>query len=172
MAIEETSTLGMVGRTVTIRKLSARGEVVFAYAGVVVAELSEGVRVNAEWSRERMELGYTTFEPGDRFNEWFYTDRWYNIMEVREQNGRLKGWYCNVTQPAEITEDMVSYRDLTLDLWVAPDGSALTLDMDEFEADNTLSEEERARALDALDALHFHLERGEEPFDALAGASS
>ena len=167
MTIEEALGAGTVGRAVTIRKLSARGDVVFVYAGVIAATLAEGVRVDAEWTRARMELGYTTFEPGDRFIEWFYTDRWYNIMEVRERSGVLKGWYCNVTWPAEITQDMVSYRDLTLDLWVAPDGSALTLDMDEFEADISLSVEERSQALAALVELRAHLARGEEPFDTL-----
>lgn len=169
MTTGEMSGASLVGRRVTIRKLSARGELVFAYAGVIAATLSEGVRVNAEWTRARMELGYTTFEPGDHFIEWFYTDRWYNIMEVHEQDGQLKGWYCNITWPAEITNEFVSYRDLTLDLWVASDGSALTLDVDEFEADLSLSAEERAQALAALDALRAHLQRGETPFDTLFG---
>ncbi len=172
MTKKETPDARIIGRAITIRKLSARGEPVFAYAGVIAAALIAGVRIDAEWTRARMELGYTTFEPGDRFTEWFYTDRWYNIMEVRERGGGLKGWYCNVTWPAEITDNMVSYRDLTLDLWVAPDGSALTLDVDEFETDLTLSAEERAQALAALDALHAHLQRGEAPFDILFGAPS
>ena len=172
MTKEEEPDARIMGRAITIRKLNARGEPVFTYAGVIAAALAAGVRINAEWTRARMELGYTTFEPGDRFIEWFYTDRWYNIMEVRERGGGLKGWYCNVTWPAEITDGMVSYRDLTLDLWVAPDGSALTLDVDEFEADLSLSAEERAQALAALDALHAHLQRGEEPFDTLFGAPS
>lgn len=152
------------GQTVTVRKLSARGEPVFAYAGVITAILTAGVRVDAEWTRARMELGYTTFEPGDRFIEWFYTDRWYNIMEAHKPDGALKGWYCNIAWPAELTRETVSYRDLTLDLWVAPDGSSLTLDLEEFEADTTISAEERAQALDGLAALKAHLWRGEEPF--------
>ena len=169
MTIDEAS---VVGQTVTIRKLSVRGELVFTYTGVIAAALDAGVRINAEWTRARMKLGYTTFEPGDRFIEWFYTDRWYNIMEVREPGGGLKGWYCNVTWPAEITDNMISYRDLTLDLWVAPDGSAQTLDVDEFEADITLSAEERAQALAAMDALHAHLQRREAPFGTLAEGSA
>ena len=156
-----------VGRTVTVRKLSARGDVIFAYEGIIAEIFAGGARLDAEWTRSRMELGYTTFEPGDHFIEWFYTERWYNIMEVRERTGALKGWYCNITWPAEITEDAVSYRDLTLDLWVAPDGAAQTLDMDEFEADADLSAEERTQALAALDELRAHLARGEAPFGAL-----
>ncbi len=172
MRTDETPNASLIGRTVTIRKLSARGEPVFAYPGVIAALLAAGARVEAEWTRARMELGYTTFEPGDHFTEWFYTDRWYNIMEVREGAGTLKGWYCNVTWPAEITEDTITYRDLTLDLWVAPDGAALTLDMDEFEQDSNLSAEERAQALAALDVLRAHLEHGEEPFGALGQTPS
>jgi uncharacterized protein len=116
-----------------------------------------------------MALGYTTFEPGDQFIEWFYTDRWYNIMEVRDQASGLKGWYCNVTWPAEITAEVITYRDLILDLWVAPDGSTLELDQDEFAANTTLSVEVRARAERALAQAQEHLARREEPFDALSG---
>jgi hypothetical protein len=172
MTIAKRPGASMVGRVVTVCKLNMHGDVVFAYSGVIAAMLSAGVRVDAAWTRARMELGYATFEPGDRFIEWFYTDRWYNIMEVREHGGALKGWYCNITWPAEISDDTVSYRDLMLDLWVAPNGATLTLDMDEFEADRNISAEERAQALAALDALHAHLQRGEAPFDGVFGTSS
>ena len=155
------------GEIVTVRKLNARGEPVFAYTGVIAAVLEAGVRIDAEWTRPRMELGYTSFDPGDRFIEWFYTDRWYNIMEVHTPEGELKGWYCNIAWPATVTRETVSYRDLALDLWVAPNGSALTLDMDEFAADTDMSEDERTQALDGMVALRAHMRRGEAPFDIM-----
>lgn len=160
-----------LGQSVTITKLNVRGEPVFAYAGAVAQALETGVVIHAEWTRPAMGLGYTTFEPGDKFTEWFYTDRWYNIMEVRGSSGGLKGWYCNVTWPAEIAPDSVNYRDLLLDLWVAPDGSALTLDMDELDADSGLTEELRSRALAGLAAAQAHLARRDPPFDALRAGS-
>lgn len=165
-------TLPVEGQHVTIRKLDSRGAPVFAYPGVIAERLPRLVRVDAQWTRERMELGYTTFEPGDQFFEWFFTDRWYNIMEVREPSGPLKGWYCNVTWPAEMTSSTISYRDLILDLWVKPDGSSLTLDMDEFDEDTSLSAEERAHALAALEAVRKHLARREAPFDTLDSVKS
>jgi protein associated with RNAse G/E len=116
-----------------------------------------------------MELGYTTFETGDHFVEWFYTDRWYNIMEVRGAGDRLKGWYCNVTYPAEFQPDHISYRDLALDLWVAPDGATLTLDEDEFDADPAIDAHARAQALAALGRLRELVARRLAPFDALPG---
>jgi predicted RNA-binding protein associated with RNAse of E/G family len=172
MADSDTVFSALAGRSVTVRKVSARGEQVFAYPGVIGVVFGAGVRVDAEWTRARMELGYTTFEPGDRFTEWFYTDRWYNVMEVRESGGALKGWYCNIARPATITPDSVSYSDLTLDLWVSPDGATLTLDEDDFEADAELSAGERAHARAGMAALRSHVRAREAPFDIITGAGA
>lgn len=155
------------GRPVTITKVNERGERVFTYPGVVARALAAGVVIQASWTRPAMALEYATFEPGDQFTEWFYSDRWYNIMEVRDHAGGLKGWYCNVTWPAEITADAITYRDLILDLWVDPNGSAMPLDQDELAANTTLSADMRARAERALDEAWAHLARREEPFDRL-----
>jgi predicted RNA-binding protein associated with RNAse of E/G family len=72
----------------------------------------------------------------DRFVEIFYTDRWYIIFEIHDRDDdRVKGWFCNVTRPAVLeADDRLSYVDLALDLWVAPDGTQMVLDEDEFAA--------------------------------------
>ncbi len=158
-----------IGQTVTVRKLSSEGALVFAYPGVIAQTLPAGVRLDAQWTREPMALGYTTFEPGDHFIEWFFADRWYNIMEVRGAGGLLKGWYCNVTYPAEFAAASVSYRDLILDLWVAPDAATLALDEDEFAAAATLTAEVRAEAVAALERLRALVAAREAPFDTLPG---
>lgn len=158
-----------VGQTVTICKLNSAGVEVFAYPGVVAQVWPTGARLDAQWTREAMALGYTTFEPGDHFIEWFFADRWYNIMEVRGAGDTLKGWYCNVTWPAEFTAASVSYRDLILDLWVAPDGATLTLDEDEFAADTSIAAEVHDQALAALEALRALVAARVAPFDTLPG---
>jgi protein associated with RNAse G/E len=91
---------------------------------------------------------------GDLFIELFYVDRWYNIFEIHDRDDNtLKGWYCNVSQPAVFeTDERISFVDLALDLWVAPDGKQTVLDEDEFIAlslDNKLKD----KALDALEQL-------------------
>lgn len=159
--------LPTVGQAVTIRKLTSAGAQVFAYSGIIAQTLPNGVRLDATWTRGPMALGYTTFEPGDHFIEWFYADRWYNIMEVHGANGALKGWYCNVTYPAAFHGASVSYRDLALDLWVAPDGAMTTLDEDEFAADTAIDAQARAQALDALERLREMATRRDAPFDTL-----
>lgn len=157
----------VVGQTVTIRKLNSAGIEVFAYPGVIAHTWPTGARIDAEWTRAAMALGYATFEPGDHFIEWYFTDRWYNIMEVRGAGEHLKGWYCNITWPTEFQSDRICYRDLALDLWVAPDGALTTLDEDEFAADLAIDEDARAHALDALERLRELVARRAAPFDIL-----
>jgi predicted RNA-binding protein associated with RNAse of E/G family len=87
---------------------------------------------------------------GDRLVETFYSDRWYNVFAVyNRDDGALKGWYCNVTRPATITDVLVSSDDLALDVWVSPDGAVTILDEDEFEA-LALNDGERKAARGAL----------------------
>ncbi len=157
----------VVEQTVTVRKLSSAGAEVFAYPGVVAQTWPGGARLDATWTRGEMALGYTTFAPGDHFIEWYFADRWYNIMEVRSAGDTLKGWYCNVTYPAQFGHDSISYRDLALDLWVAPDGAMTTLDEDEFAADAAIGATARAQALAALADLRALVTRRVAPFDTL-----
>ncbi|HSH05191.1 MAG TPA: DUF402 domain-containing protein, partial [Anaerolineae bacterium] len=82
-----------------------------------------------------VDLGYTVFERGDRFVEYYYEGRWYNIFAVyRGKVGALKGWYCNISQPARFEGGEIFYVDMALDVWVGAEGEILVLDEDEFEA--------------------------------------
>jgi predicted RNA-binding protein associated with RNAse of E/G family len=150
-----------------VRKLDLNGEQVWSYSGVMVEHGPAHVRLEARFSRDTMELGYTTFEKGDRFVEWFFTDRWYNIFEVHSvRDDRIKGWYCNVTKPALIGDGVVSAIDLALDVWIGTDGSLLVLDEDEF-AGLDLTEADRHAALKAVEELKELARSRRPPFDGL-----
>jgi predicted RNA-binding protein associated with RNAse of E/G family len=71
----------------------------------------------------------------------------------------FKGWYCNITRPACITENSVSADDLELDLLVIPGRPAIVLDQDEFETIVLLPEEQKA-AQDALSELQELAQKG------------
>jgi hypothetical protein len=149
---------------VTVRKLDHAGYEVIAYPGEVLKRDADTIVLRTSWDREPMELGFVVLEPDDRWIEIFYADRWYNVFEIRAQDGHLKGWYCNVTRPARITKDEVAAEDLALDLWVDPDGETKVLDEDEF-AELALSPETRRRAREALADLQARAEVGDPPFD-------
>lgn len=153
---------------VTVHKLNTRGEVVLAYEGELARRLPDGVMIAARWTRPTVDLGYATFETGDVFTEWYFTDRWYNIFEIASPDGTLKGWYCNVAGPATIQENVIACRDLILDLWVAPDGSTRVLDEDELAADDTLDAATRAAAYAGLAELRRTVLAREGPFSRIA----
>jgi predicted RNA-binding protein associated with RNAse of E/G family len=155
-------------KQVVVHKLDTRGRLVTSYGATLAKRFANGVLLDARWERPTLALGYTTFETGDQFHEWFYRDRWYNIFEIAESGGALKGWYCNIAEPATITENEIRCRDLLLDLWVAPDGKTLILDEDEFAADDAIDAPAREQALTALAELRRLVAARQAPFDKIA----
>ena len=138
---------------IKVQKKNLSGEVTVEYEGDVLQRDENSVTLEALFTREDMPFMDVIFKKGDRFVEYFYTDRWYNIFTIHDRdNGKIKGWYCNIGKPAEIKDDVVSYVDLALDLWVAADGKQTVLDEDEFE-ELDLSAELSAAALKGLEDL-------------------
>ena len=153
--------------SITVRKLNLAGEQTFVYTGVVLERSPTHVQLEARFGRARMDLGYIVFETGDRFVEWFFADRWYNIFEVHAVgDDRLKGWYCNMTKPALIDAErgIVSAVDLALDVWIEPDGELLVLDEDQFAALD-LPDADRASALAAVEEIKRLARDRQPPFD-------
>ena len=139
--------------TLIVYKLDHHGREVWQYPGRVLARDDHSVRLEGFYNRDNTTVGYAVFKRGDRLVETFYSDRWYNVFAVYDRDdGALKGWYCNVTRPATITDEAVSSDDLALDVWVSPDGAVTVLDEDEFAA-LELNEDDRAAADDALQQL-------------------
>ncbi len=118
-----------------VLKKNAAGETVWRYEGRTLQRGENFVVLEAFFDRDDLPFQGTVFKRGDRFVETYFSDKRYNIFEIYDRDdGTLKGWYCNVCLPAVIGEDEVSYMDLALDLWVAPDGKQTVLDEDELEA--------------------------------------
>lgn len=120
---------------VVVYKLDERGREVWRYPAHVIGRDARHVRLEATFNRDDMDLGYTIFKRGDRFVEYFYADRWYNVFAVYDRDAAaLKGWYCNICRPAELTAGTIRCEDLALDLWVSAAGEPTVLDEDEFAA--------------------------------------
>ncbi|WP_282693766.1 DUF402 domain-containing protein [Streptomyces sp. CC208A] len=153
----------MSGRSVEVALWKA-GRLKIRYPAEVVTETGTRLSVRAPWAAEGVrDFGFVRFEPGDVFVEHYWTDRWFTVKEVRSAEGGLKGWYCDVTRPAEIGPTGVTVEDLDLDLWVSADGSeVLRLDEDEFAASGlTVADPEAAeQAVTALDELERLGRRG------------
>ena len=117
-----------------ILKKNLADEVTWQYDSKVLRRDETSITVEAFFNRDDMPFQEIVLKRNDRFVETFFTDKWYNIFEIYDRDdGALKGWYCNITKPALIEADSVSYVDLALDLWVSADGARKVLDEDELE---------------------------------------
>ncbi|MDX1687990.1 MAG: DUF402 domain-containing protein [Candidatus Promineifilaceae bacterium] len=148
---------------VTVYKLDEHGREVWHYPATVLAREPDKIRLQSFFDRDDVDLGYATLARGDRFVETFYGDRWYNVFAIYDGNDDvLKGWYCNVCRPAEITRDAVRCEDLALDVWVSPQGRTAVMDEEEF-ASLDIPPNDRRRSLEALETLLQLAETGRLP---------
>jgi protein associated with RNAse G/E len=138
---------------IKVQKKNPQDEVTYEYEGVLLHRDEQSIVLEALFDRADMPFMDVVFKTGDRFVEYYYTDRWYNIFTVYDRDDqRVKGWYCNIGKPAVFKDSTVSYIDLALDLWVSTSGKQTVLDQDEFEA-LELSKELRTNALKGLEEL-------------------
>jgi uncharacterized protein len=136
----------MLKRPVTVIKKNIQNEETWRYPGTVLHQDSTKTTLEAYFNRPDMAFHGILLCQGDRFIETFFAYRWYNIFTIYDRKtSERKGWYCNLSYPATIDDDEVSYVDLALDLLVFPDGRQIKLDQDEYESLN-ISEQDRKHA--------------------------
>jgi hypothetical protein len=152
---------------ITVVKNDYAGHEIWRYSGHELDRGDGWVKLEATFSRPDVPTHYHTFRQGDRFVEWFYSDRWYNIFEMHDaDDDHLTGWYCNITRPAVLGQRMIRADDLALDVFITPDGAITVLDEGEFAA-LPLDQATRACARAALGELLHRIAARQPPFDAL-----
>lgn len=63
----------------------------------------------------------------------FFTNRWYNVWHIAQQQSHINRIYANVALPAHwIGRSTLEWVDLDLDIRMEMDGSIVLLDEDEF----------------------------------------
>ena len=146
------------GDPITVIKCNPEKQETWRYSGRCLAIRPDEVTLEALFNRPDRPFLDLTLAFGDRFVEIYFSNRWYNVYEIHSgQAGPIKGWYCNVSLPAEfnLNKGKLTYTDLALDLWVYPDGRQVVLDEDEFAAlqiDRVTAQQARA-ALGELQTL-------------------
>lgn len=157
-----------MSKNIIVYKCDHHSQPVYQYSGVVESRTEHSIVLEAYFNRDDRATHYHTFKRGDRFVEWFYDDRWYNIFRLHHRDSdALEGWYCNVTRPAEFRGDAIYADDLALDVMVYPDGRTLILDEDEF-ATLDIDAETRQAALKGLADLLTLVQEKEGPFSILS----
>lgn len=148
----------------TIVKNNHQGEKLLEYSGEIIGRGESWLCLRAAYNNPDKDAGYVVFRRGDTFIEWYYSDRWYNVFALYDvSDGHFKGWYCNITRPAHLSDDLITADDLALDVFVSPLRAILVLDEDEFAALDLPPEEQRA-AWNAVAAIRQAVAAGAAPF--------
>ena len=108
-----------------------------------------------------------TIEAGTHSTEFFWTDRWYSVFRFQTPDGRLLRFYCNINTPARLTDRVLSFIDLDVDVLVEPDYSYKILDEDEFDLHAEVygyPQTYRANVRQALDELIRLIDERHFPF--------
>ena len=154
--------------TFTVYKRDEHGTVTFQYTGDVVTQGEGWICIRAAFGSASRDLGYIQLKQGDWFTEWFYADRWYNVFRIEDvETGLLKGWYCNITRPAEIHDDYAAADDLELDVFVHPDGKIRMLDEKEY-ARLKLPQEEHQAVDAAVAEIRRLVAQRAAPFEGIS----
>lgn len=150
-----------VGRSLTVVKLAPDGSEVTRYPGVVseAGAVAPWVAVVATWVTKVVNLDGLTFVPGDTLYEFFSPVDPFNVFVVFAPEGRLRGWYANVTHPAWINTmtdpPTLLWHDLYVDVVALPDGRVTIRDEDELAESDLATTDSllHARILDTRDEL-------------------
>jgi protein associated with RNAse G/E len=148
---------------IKVLKKNLAGQITWQYEGVVLRREENAVILEALFNRKDMPFMGILLKRDDRFVETFYADKWFNVFEIYDRDDdHFKGYYCNVAMPAVIQDDVVSFIDLALDLWVSANGKQTVLDEEEFE-ELDLDDSLRAKARAGLEELKARFKLNEPP---------
>lgn len=159
---------------VTVIKLAHDGREKWRWTGRLLQRGQEAgtgatfACVEAFFNVDEHDNGLVTLRRGDRYVEWYYGDRLYNVFDIYErETGERKAWYCDLCRPATFEDGAdgltIRFEDLELDLMILPDRTIHVLDEDDFAA-APLGDEERAEVLAAVAEIRALVAAGEPPF--------
>ena len=77
------------------------------------------------------------FTTEDGSIDLYFTKKWYNVWHICEQHSGINRIYANISLPATLQADVLTWVDLDLDLRVHLDGALEVLDEDEFVENST-----------------------------------
>ena len=99
--------------------------------------------------------------------EYFFADRWYTAALVFGEDGEIVHVYCNIAFPCNISEGLVEFTDLDVDV-IVRDGQIEVVDVDEFEAHRGIynyDDELERKVFAAVDRVKKDIVQRNYPFD-------
>jgi uncharacterized protein len=107
-------------------------------------------------------------ECGTISHEYFWSDRWYNIFRFHKPDGTFRNFYCNISMPPTVNDNVIDFIDLDIDIIVDSHGGFAIHDEDEYNR-NASKYDYPASIRDGVSAavveLSAMIRLGDFPFD-------
>lgn len=154
---------------ITVKVLKYDGSDYRQWSGTVSRRDGPLLQLDAAFSIEVSHHSLGMIRRGTRLVEYYWLDRWYNVLRFLNNDGSTRFFYCNVTTPPKLEDGVLTYIDLDIDVLALPDLSFEVLDLDEFDQNAGrygYSEEIKLRSQAAIDELTSMIDGREFPFDS------
>jgi uncharacterized protein len=154
---------------ITVKTFKYDGSAYRQWWGTVSQRDGSLLQLDAAFSIEVSHHSLGLIARGTRLVEYYWLDRWYNILRFLNDDGSTRFFYCNITTPPKLDGELLTYIDLDIDVLALPDLSYEVLDLDEFDANAGrygYPDEVRLRSHAAVDELTSMIEARQFPFDS------
>ena len=154
------------GQKIEATAYKHNGEMHRKWRSLSVIEHQEDVIIFANKFAKVLEgngKNWFTPEPAVSF---FYNDKFFNVIAMLKDDGIY--FYCNLSSPALIDDEVLKYIDYDLDVRVKPDFSYEIVDQDEYRENiekYNYSEDLKEVIQMTLDDLIIQIKNKELPFD-------
>jgi len=152
---------------ITVRVLKSDGSEYRRWSATIARREGQMIVLDAEFEYDVQHHLLGDIQRGTRSIEHYWLDRWYNIFQFLEDDGKTRLYYCNINTPPTFEDGTLVYIDLDIDILVQPDLSYEVLDLDEFEKHAKLfgyDDETTRQARAAVDELISMIETHQFPF--------
>lgn len=158
-----------MARTITINSRKYDGRISKSWQAEAIEEGTELLLFKGEFEFpvDHPKLGFV--RRGTMSYEYYWLDKWYNVFRFHEPDGKLRNFYCNVATPAVLSNEMLEYTDLDIDILADPELNYEILDLDEFEArtvEMSYPSDFVIKARSGLAELIYLIEHRQFPFNA------
>ena len=157
---------------ISVRVLKYDGSDYRRWAGRLTRRADSLIELDAAFSMDAYHPLLGEIPRGTRLIEYYWLDRWYNVLKFLNDDASTRHFYCNITTPPQLKDGLLTYVDLDIDVLALPNLSYQVLDLDEFETNAKrygYVKEVRINAHAAVDELISLIEARAFPFSISAG---
>lgn len=158
----------MTENLVTINSRKYDGEIHKSWTAQLLSETDELLTFVGSFKTEINHGKIGVIRRGTISYEYYWKNKWFNVFRFHEPEGDLRNFYCNLNTLPVLSNRILDYVDLDIDVLIWHDFSYEILDIDEFEfhaLKYNYPKHVREKVFSTLEELLSMLEQKEFPFD-------